>query len=175
MSNDSQTELLPCPFCGGTMEEVTDEDGHYFVHPGRVGLQRADCWLADAWVSDELTGEGSIGEWNARPSAPPSGEINADEWVEVTDGTTKEGDRFSYIANPETGVGQITSHKRRKSSGDGDQMRKALEASQKMLETVYRLNTHGSIGEFNWEEGGVGDLIKNQIKENRAALTEAKP
>jgi hypothetical protein len=34
------------------------------------------------------------------------------EWVEVTDGTTLAGDRFSYIPNPETGVGQITSHKR---------------------------------------------------------------
>jgi len=58
--------LLPCPFCGGAMEEVTDEDGHYFVHPGRKGMERADCWLADAWVSDEATGEGSIGEWNTR-------------------------------------------------------------------------------------------------------------
>lgn len=34
------------------------------------------------------------------------------EWVEVTDGTTMPGDRFSYVANAETGVGQITSHKR---------------------------------------------------------------
>ncbi|SRR5579871_1058748 len=58
--------LLPCPFCGGAMEEVTDEDGHYFVHPGRRGMERTDCWLADAWVSDEPSGEGSIGEWNTR-------------------------------------------------------------------------------------------------------------
>lgn len=36
-----------------------------------------------------------------------------EEWAEVTDGTTKEGDRFSYVGNSETGVGQITSHKRR--------------------------------------------------------------
>jgi hypothetical protein len=42
------------------MQEVTDEDGHYWVHPS------AECWLSDAWVSDELTGEGSIGEWNTR-------------------------------------------------------------------------------------------------------------
>ena len=61
--------LLPCPFCGGAMEEVTDEDGHYFVHPGRKGIDRADCWLCDAWISDEPSGEGSIGEWNTR--APP--------------------------------------------------------------------------------------------------------
>lgn len=36
-----------------------------------------------------------------------------DEWVEVTDGTTLPGDRFAYVPNPETGVGKITSHKRR--------------------------------------------------------------
>jgi hypothetical protein len=64
--------LKPCPFCGGAMVEVTDEDGHYFAHPGRNGLERADCWLSDAWVSDEATGEGSIGEWNTRagPTEP---------------------------------------------------------------------------------------------------------
>lgn len=74
--------LLPCPFCGGKMEEVTDEDGHYFVHPGRKGMDRADCWLCDAWVSDELTGEGSIGEWNTR--AAPS-RISAATESEVQD------------------------------------------------------------------------------------------
>lgn len=71
MSDLPQTELKPCPFCAGVMEEVTDEDGHYFVHPGRKGMQRADCWLADAWVSDEPSGEGSIGEWNTRASPAP--------------------------------------------------------------------------------------------------------
>ena len=72
--------LKPCPFCGGKMEEVTDEDGHYWVHPGRRGIERDDCWLTDAWISDEPTGEGSIGEWNTRadghaqpaPSSPVS-------------------------------------------------------------------------------------------------------
>lgn len=34
------------------------------------------------------------------------------EWVEVTDGTTLPGDKFSYIPDPDTGVGRITSHKR---------------------------------------------------------------
>jgi len=44
---------------------------------------------------------------------PPAAPVETGEWEEVTDGTTLPGDRFSYIPNPETGVGQITSHKRR--------------------------------------------------------------
>jgi hypothetical protein len=71
-------ELLGCPFCGGAMVEVTAEDGHYWVHPGRRGIERADCWLADAWVSDEPAGEGSIGEWNTRAHAQRA-PINRDE------------------------------------------------------------------------------------------------
>jgi hypothetical protein len=62
-SSSPETETLkPCPFCDGRMKEVTDEDGHYWAHPD------TECWLSEAWVSDELTGEGSIGEWNTRPA-----------------------------------------------------------------------------------------------------------
>lgn len=43
----------------------------------------------------------------------PDSPHRAEEWVEVTDGKTLPGDRFSYVRNPETGIGQITSHKRR--------------------------------------------------------------
>lgn len=46
-------------------------------------------------------------------SRPPAAPVETEEWKEVTDGTTKPGDRFSYVPNSETGVGQITSHKRR--------------------------------------------------------------
>jgi len=75
-SSPVSATLKPCPFCGGKMEEVTDEDGHYWVHPGRRGIERADCWLSDAWISDEPEGEGSIGEWNTRADgvAPSSQE-----------------------------------------------------------------------------------------------------
>lgn len=48
--------------------------------------------------------------------------------------------------------------------------REALENSQKTLKTVYRMNTHGSVDEFDWENGGVGNLIRDQIEENRVAL-----
>jgi hypothetical protein len=78
MSEDLKERLLPCPFCGGMMEEVTDEDGHYFVHPGHKGLECADCWLADAWVSDESNGEGSIGEWNTRVAVARIGDLERD-------------------------------------------------------------------------------------------------
>lgn len=59
-------------------------------------------------------------------------------------------------------------------------LRLALEASQHLLETIHRLNTHGSVREHDWEEGGVGDLIANRISENRYALrslavAQAKP
>lgn len=43
----------------------------------------------------------------------PQTSDETEQWEEVTDGTTQEGDRFTYIDNPETGVGQVISHKRR--------------------------------------------------------------
>lgn len=54
-----------------------------------------------------------------------------------------------------------------------DDMQKALEANQQLLETVYRLNTHGSVGEHDWDDGGVGNLIAKRISENRNVLRRA--
>lgn len=52
---------------------------------------------------------------------------------------------------------------------------KALEDNQQLLETIYRLNTHGSVGEHDWEEGGAGDMIKKRISNNRAAIAKVRP
>lgn len=83
-------EIAPCPFCGGEMVECNDEDGHYWVHPGRHGMNRTSCWLADAWVNDRAEGEGSIGEWNTRAvsisrASQGLGEGTGDDVKRVTD------------------------------------------------------------------------------------------
>lgn len=49
-------------------------------------------------------------------------------------------------------------------------LREALTVNQRLLKTIYRLNTHGSVNEHDWENGGVGDLISKQINANRAVL-----
>lgn len=78
------------------MQEVTDEDGHYFVHPGRKGIDRADCWLADAWISDEHSGEGSIGEWNTR--ALPAGNDGAvPAWPRIFEDLARAADTAELL------------------------------------------------------------------------------
>jgi hypothetical protein len=53
--------------------------------------------------------------------------------------------------------------------------REALENSQSLLAMIYKLNTNGSVGERDWENGGVGGLIEKQISENRFTLNAQEP
>lgn len=98
----------------------------------RAALERAQKIIERDYPSGQL----AIDIRDVLAAQPPAAPVETEEWEEVTDGTTLPGDRFSYIGNSETGVGQITSHKRRvqRISADSAKARKLAEKYERILE-----------------------------------------
>ena len=66
----TDSELLPCPFCGSYDVSITqdDEKDYYFVECGD-----SDCYT---YGPIALTEDGAIEKWNMRQSPPASIDVN---------------------------------------------------------------------------------------------------